>query len=70
MFYASEQILNSKMDLVEHRGFDTGDLTYIYKSLFIFGFAKQEKILPGVIMASGGQVFDMLYQLADLDEPK
>ena len=27
-------------------------------------------MLPGVIMASGGQVFDMLYQLADLDESK
>ncbi|ELT87807.1 hypothetical protein CAPTEDRAFT_215538 [Capitella teleta] len=31
---------------------------------------EQEKMLPGVLMSSGGQVFDMLYQLADLDEPK
>jgi hypothetical protein len=30
----------------------------------------QEKMLPGVLMSSGGQVFEMLYQLADLDEPK
>ena len=31
---------------------------------------EQEKMLPGVVMASGGQVFDMLYRLADLDESK
>ncbi|XP_052274227.1 ubiquitin carboxyl-terminal hydrolase 24-like isoform X2 [Dreissena polymorpha] len=31
---------------------------------------EQEKMLPGVIMASGGQVFDMLYQLSELDETK
>ena len=31
---------------------------------------EQEKMLPGVVMASGGQVFDMLFRLADLDEPK
>ncbi|XP_041474973.1 ubiquitin carboxyl-terminal hydrolase 24-like isoform X2 [Lytechinus variegatus] len=29
-----------------------------------------ERSLPGVVMATGGQVFDMLYQLADLDEPR
>ncbi|XP_070563005.1 ubiquitin carboxyl-terminal hydrolase 24-like isoform X2 [Ptychodera flava] len=29
-----------------------------------------EKTLPGVVMAMGGHVFDMLYQLAELDEPK
>jgi hypothetical protein len=27
-------------------------------------------MLPGVVMAIEGQVFDMLYQLADLDEPR
>lgn len=27
-------------------------------------------MLPGVVMAVEGQVFDMLYQLADLDEPR
>ncbi|KAL3868453.1 hypothetical protein ACJMK2_041259 [Sinanodonta woodiana] len=31
---------------------------------------EQEKTLPGVVMAAGGEVFDMLYQLADLEEPK
>lgn len=31
---------------------------------------EQEKMLPGVVMASGGHVFDMLYRLAELDEPK
>ena len=31
---------------------------------------EQERMLPGVVMASGGHVFEMLYQLADLDEPK
>ena len=31
---------------------------------------EQEKMLPGVVMASGGHVFEMLYQLADLDDPK
>ncbi|XP_052775472.1 ubiquitin carboxyl-terminal hydrolase 24-like isoform X3 [Mya arenaria] len=31
---------------------------------------EQEKMLPGVIMAAGGQVFDMLYQLSELDETK
>lgn len=31
---------------------------------------EQEKMLPGVVMAVEGQVFDMLYQLADLDEPR
>ncbi|XP_062568779.1 ubiquitin carboxyl-terminal hydrolase 24-like [Saccostrea cucullata] len=31
---------------------------------------EQEKMLPGVVMAIEGQVFDMLYQLADLDESR
>ncbi|KAL5016318.1 hypothetical protein ScPMuIL_005907 [Solemya velum] len=31
---------------------------------------EQEKMLPGVVMAIGGQVFDMLYQLADQDEAR
>lgn len=31
---------------------------------------EQEKMLPGVIMATGGQVFDMLYQLSELEETK
>lgn len=31
---------------------------------------EQEKMLPGVVMATGGYVFDMLYRLADLDEAK
>ncbi|XP_060555692.1 ubiquitin carboxyl-terminal hydrolase 24-like isoform X1 [Ruditapes philippinarum] len=31
---------------------------------------EQEKMLPGVIMAAGGQVFDMLYQLSELEETK
>lgn len=31
---------------------------------------EQEKMLPGVVMAVEGQVFDMLYQLADLDESR
>ena len=31
---------------------------------------EQERQLPGVVMAAGGHVFDMLYTLADLDEPK
>ena len=31
---------------------------------------EQERQLPGVVMANGGHVFEMLYQLADLDEPK
>ncbi|XP_064607447.1 ubiquitin carboxyl-terminal hydrolase 24-like isoform X2 [Liolophura sinensis] len=31
---------------------------------------EQEKMLPGVVMAAGGQVFEMLYQLADLEEPR
>ncbi len=31
---------------------------------------EQEKQLPGVVMAKGGQVFDMLYRLSDLDESK
>ena len=30
----------------------------------------QEKMLPGVVMSKGGEVFSMLYQLSDLDEPK
>ncbi|XP_071490931.1 ubiquitin carboxyl-terminal hydrolase 24-like [Diadema antillarum] len=29
-----------------------------------------ERSLPGVVMATGGQVFEMLYQLAELDEPR
>lgn len=29
-----------------------------------------ERSLPGVVMATGGQVFDMLYQTADIDEPR
>ncbi|KAH9492249.1 Ubiquitin carboxyl-terminal hydrolase 24 [Bulinus truncatus] len=31
---------------------------------------EQEKMLPGVVMAKGGEVFEMLYQLTELDEPK
>ncbi|XP_035828590.1 LOW QUALITY PROTEIN: ubiquitin carboxyl-terminal hydrolase 24 [Aplysia californica] len=31
---------------------------------------EQEKMLPGVVMAKGGEVFDKLYQLTELDEPK
>ncbi|XP_050400806.1 ubiquitin carboxyl-terminal hydrolase 24 isoform X1 [Patella vulgata] len=31
---------------------------------------EQEKMLPGVVMAIGGQVFDMLYRLTELDESK
>ncbi|XP_063403289.1 ubiquitin carboxyl-terminal hydrolase 24-like [Mytilus trossulus] len=31
---------------------------------------EQEKTLPGVVMAVGGQVFEMLYQLANLDEAR
>ena len=27
-------------------------------------------MLPGVVMGKGGQVFEMLYRLSDLDEPK
>ncbi|XP_013409431.2 ubiquitin carboxyl-terminal hydrolase 24-like [Lingula anatina] len=38
-----------------------------YRSTFDL---EQEKTLPGVVMASGGQVFDMLYQMAELEEPK
>ncbi|CAL1529935.1 unnamed protein product [Lymnaea stagnalis] len=30
----------------------------------------KEKMLPGVVMAKGGVVFEMLYQLTELDEPK
>lgn len=30
----------------------------------------QEKVLPGVIMSNGGQVFEMLYHLASLDQPR
>ncbi|XP_046339329.2 ubiquitin carboxyl-terminal hydrolase 24-like isoform X2 [Haliotis rufescens] len=31
---------------------------------------EQEKMLPGYVMAQGGQVFEMLYQLTELDEAK
>ena len=31
---------------------------------------EQEKMLPGVVMAAGGQVFEMLYQLSELGETK
>ena len=31
---------------------------------------EQEKSLPGIVMASGGQVFNMLYQLAGVDNLK
>uniref|UniRef100_T1IKX5 ubiquitinyl hydrolase 1 n=1 Tax=Strigamia maritima TaxID=126957 RepID=T1IKX5_STRMM len=34
---------------------------------FIF---EQEKMLPGVVMASGGQVFEMLYRLTELEDSK
>ena len=27
-------------------------------------------MLPGVVMAKGGEVFDKLYQLTELDDPK
>ncbi|GFO40770.1 ubiquitin carboxyl-terminal hydrolase 24 [Plakobranchus ocellatus] len=31
---------------------------------------EQEKMLPGVVMAKGGEVFDMLYNLTELEEAK
>ncbi len=31
---------------------------------------EQEKSLPGIVMASGGHVFTMLYQLSEVDDPK
>lgn len=29
---------------------------------------EQERSLPGIVMASGGQVFTMLYQLSEIDD--
>lgn len=37
---------------------------------FYFAFFHQEKSLPGVVMALVCNVFDMLYQLANLEEPR
>lgn len=31
---------------------------------------EQERSLPGIVMASGGQVFSMLYQLSEIDDLK
>lgn len=40
-------------------------------SLYLyFAFFPQEKSLPGVVMALVCNVFDMLYQLANLEEPR
>lgn len=37
---------------------------------FVFVLNSQEKSLPGVVMALVCNVFDMLYQLANLEEPR
>lgn len=29
---------------------------------------EQERSLPGIVLASGGQVFTMLYQLSEIDD--
>jgi hypothetical protein len=31
---------------------------------------EQERSLPGIVMANGGQVFTMLYQLSEIDDLK
>ena len=31
---------------------------------------EQEKMLPGVVMAMGGQVFELLYQISELEDPR
>lgn len=31
---------------------------------------EQERCLPGIVMARGGQVFSMLYQLSEIDDLK
>lgn len=31
---------------------------------------EQERCLPGIVMARGGQVFTMLYQLSEIDDLK
>lgn len=36
----------------------------------VFLLDSQEKSLPGVVMALVCNVFDMLYQLANLEEPR
>lgn len=33
-------------------------------------YLEQEKQLPGVVISSGGNVFEMLYQLASMDDPR
>lgn len=43
----------------------------VFVSLYLqFAFFPQEKSLPGVVMALVCNVFDMLYQLANLEEPR
>uniref|UniRef100_A0A2C9KAF6 Ubiquitinyl hydrolase 1 n=1 Tax=Biomphalaria glabrata TaxID=6526 RepID=A0A2C9KAF6_BIOGL len=46
---------------------DKGASSTVLKQTFDI---EQEKMLPGVVMAKGGEVFEMLYQLTELDEPK
>lgn len=40
------------------------------KKQIVFLLYSQEKSLPGVVMALVCNVFDMLYQLANLEEPR
>lgn len=46
-----------------------GGISSVNLCLFCF-FFPQEKSLPGVVMALVCNVFDMLYQLANLEEPR
>lgn len=67
--YALEQVTAQTRDfkltqLLTHSSFDQ-----IWRAVFTF-FCFQEKSLPGVVMALVCNVFEMLYQLANLDESR
>ena len=50
--------------------FDWKRRKFLCKFVSLFCFFPQEKSLPGVVMALVCNVFDMLYQLANLEEPR
>ena len=50
--------------------FDWKRRKFFCKFVSLFCFFPQEKSLPGVVMALVCNVFDMLYQLANLEEPR
>ncbi|XP_033116308.1 ubiquitin carboxyl-terminal hydrolase 24-like [Anneissia japonica] len=70
--FEEEQLLNVKQTMVtsiQYNARNDEQSTVSFQPRTAYAM-ELERSLPGVVMATGGQVFEMLYQLADLDETK